>query len=75
MISYEHTMSQFKPVIRSLAGPLEVEASNGYADAAVIGQSIGQYVRGWAQRAEAALGGDGGSSGHPAGSAAVPTRR
>lgn len=45
------------PVIRSLAGPLEVEASKGYPDAAVIGQSIGEYARGWAKRAKGVLGG------------------
>jgi len=44
-------MVDLKALLRSLAGPLELEASNGYPDAAVIGQSIGDYARGWAQRA------------------------
>ena len=47
-----------KALIRSLAGPLEVEAGNGYPDAAVIGQSIGEYARGWEKRAKAAYEGD-----------------
>ena len=38
-------------LIRSLAGPLELEAKRGYPDAAVIGRSIGAYARDWAARA------------------------
>jgi ATP-dependent DNA helicase RecG len=48
-------MPDFKALVRSLLGPLELEASKGYPDAAVIGQSIGQYARGWGRRAKAAL--------------------
>jgi len=38
-------------VLRLLAGPLELEARKGYRDAAVIGQSISDYARAWAERA------------------------
>ena len=37
---------------RALSGPLEVEAREGYRDAAVIGQGIGEYARKWAERAK-----------------------
>jgi len=42
-------------LVRSLAGPLELEARRGYPDAAVIGMSIGAYAREWARRAGVAL--------------------
>ena len=44
-------MDDLSEVMRRLAGPLEVEARRGYPDAAVIGQSIGEYARGWVERA------------------------
>lgn len=40
--------------MRSLTGPLNLEARNGYPDTAVIGHSIGEYARAWAERAKAA---------------------
>ena len=44
-------MDDLREVVRRLAGPLEVEARRGYPDAAVIGQSVGEYARGWVERA------------------------
>ncbi|MFB3880199.1 MAG: ATP-dependent DNA helicase RecG [Armatimonadota bacterium] len=49
-------MTDLRALLRSLAGPLELEARKGYPDAAVMGQSIGEYARGWARRAVEALG-------------------
>ncbi len=43
-------------LVRSLAGPLELEARRGYPDSAVIGMSIGAYAREWARRAGEAVG-------------------
>ena len=40
--------------VKALRGPLEVEARTGYRDAAVIGQSVADYARAWAARADAA---------------------
>ncbi len=42
-------------IVRALAGPLEVEMREGYRDTAVIGHSLGEYVRAWAERARTAL--------------------
>ena len=44
-------MSEFRDIVQSLAGPLALEAKRGYPDTAVIGQSIADYARGWAERA------------------------
>ncbi len=46
-------MSKMSALVRALLGPLELEARKGYPDEAVMGQSIGQYARGWAARARA----------------------
>ena len=48
-------MGPLKDTIRALAGPLEVEVRRGYGDTAVIGQSIGEYARAWAERARKAV--------------------
>ena len=52
-------MDDFRQIVRSLQGPLEVEARNGYPDTAVIGASIAGYARAWAERAGAAADRDG----------------
>ena len=41
-------------IARSLAGPLALEAARGCPDTAVIGISIAEYARRWAERAAAA---------------------
>ena len=53
-------MADLKTMVRALAGPLEVEARRGYRDTAIIGQSLGRYVRGWAENVEAAFTGSAG---------------
>jgi ATP-dependent DNA helicase RecG len=40
-----------KEIVRALAGPLQAEARKGYRDTAVIGVSIAEYARRWAERA------------------------
>ncbi len=46
-------MGELKELIKTLLGPLEVEAKRGYRDNAIIGQSLGEYAQGWAERAKA----------------------
>ncbi len=47
-------MAELKALTRWLEGPLELEERKGYPDTAVIGRSIGEYARGWAEKAAAA---------------------
>ena len=49
-------MPEMKDIVRALLGPLEVEEREGYRDRAVLRQSIGEYARGWAERAHEVLG-------------------
>ncbi len=51
-------MSDLRDVIRALSGPLEIEEREGYRDAAIIGRSIGEYARAWAERARDAVPGE-----------------
>ncbi len=48
-------MSDLRDVIRALSGPLEIEAREGYRDAAIIGRSISEYARAWAEHARDAV--------------------
>ncbi len=48
-------MESLKEMVRALAGPLEAETRGGYGDRAVIGQSIGEYARGWGERTRKAV--------------------
>jgi ATP-dependent DNA helicase RecG len=45
-------MAERDNAVRALLGPLDVETREGYPDAAVIGESIGSYVRVWAEKAK-----------------------
>ncbi len=48
-------MRDTQQIVRALAGPLDIEIREGYRDTAVIGRSLGDYARDWAERARAAL--------------------
>lgn len=45
-------MTPLAAIIRELAGPLRVEVRKGCPDGAVLGMSIGEYARTWAERAK-----------------------
>jgi ATP-dependent DNA helicase RecG len=48
-------MHDIEPIVRELAGPLHAEVRKGCPDATIIGKSLADYVRSWAQRAAAVL--------------------
>ena len=48
-------MAELREIVRALAGPLEVERRQRYADSAVLGASLAEYARSWAERAQRQL--------------------
>jgi len=49
-------MPNLQAIIRELAGPLRAEGRTGYRDTTIIGTSLGDYARAWAERAASELG-------------------